>query len=460
MLQVFISHGIESDGDFAQNLAHSLRETGAKVWIAPTSIGFGLNPNQAIEEGIVSSSHFLLIASPLAMESRSVQQEIDIALDLWREGKLKILVVRRHNCSLPRMLRSSFQWADYKEGYIDQLIRDLPFGIEDRKSIVGKLSQELAEGELIEILEESTEAYLSMFEDKTVIDYEIQVRSFLDWYREHPEISGGIGERLKCYQDHLRNKGYADSTIAIYFRRVRNLVQFVVRKDPQLSYLLLHLEEIDTPQIDDETEPIILTGEEAQLLLDTTGVHTHVRLRDTCMLGLFLTTGMWLSEVTGIKTNQISFVNEIMIIYLLGRRRHRERNVKVPYWLAAHIIQWCEIAEIDLGLPDEIVFYGTHKGGLLRKDGNGITDRSVQRIIKHRAVEAGLSELRATDLRYSAAVLCRESGARMDQIAQMLGNKLDRWSRQRLDYLEIDVDDYASDYSPLVDPGRIPRQLF
>jgi hypothetical protein len=100
MTQVFLSHSSE-DAEFALKLATDLRAAGVPIWKAPESILDGEEWVAAIERGITTSTHMLLLKSPAAVRSKWVRFEFNAALSLEKQGKMRIIPIDYLPCNPP-----------------------------------------------------------------------------------------------------------------------------------------------------------------------------------------------------------------------------------------------------------------------------------------------------------------------------------------------------------------------
>lgn len=98
--QVFLSHSTR-DAEMALRLADDLRAAGVPVWKAPESIMEGEEWIQAIQRGLATSTHFLLLQSPAAVASRWVKFEFDAALALYMKDRMRIIPVDYLPCEAP-----------------------------------------------------------------------------------------------------------------------------------------------------------------------------------------------------------------------------------------------------------------------------------------------------------------------------------------------------------------------
>ena len=80
MARLFISYS-RNDEEFARQLATSLSEMGADVWIDIEDIPAGMKWSRAIQEGLDSGQLLIVIISPDSMDSRNVEDEWQYYLD-------------------------------------------------------------------------------------------------------------------------------------------------------------------------------------------------------------------------------------------------------------------------------------------------------------------------------------------------------------------------------------------
>ena len=90
--RVFISYA-KPDEPFASRIAHGLEDMGIKTWIACDQIQAGTLWPMDISEALGSSSHTLVVLSPDSVASHWVKFEVSMAVDLFTQGKMKIIPV-------------------------------------------------------------------------------------------------------------------------------------------------------------------------------------------------------------------------------------------------------------------------------------------------------------------------------------------------------------------------------
>lgn len=112
---VFISHS-SKDSTFANRISRDIKDIGLHVWKAPESILPGEGWVEAIQRGLQRSSFVILIVSPLSVASKWVNLEVELAIQLEREGKITIIPVYYKESTIP-LLWSYFQAVDFKKEY-------------------------------------------------------------------------------------------------------------------------------------------------------------------------------------------------------------------------------------------------------------------------------------------------------------------------------------------------------
>lgn len=105
--RIFVSHNT-LDAPFINPMVDTLRQRGIEVWKAPESILPGEDWVDAIERGLSQSTHVVLVISPSAVESEWVRLEMNTAIRLEREGKIKIIPLNYQPCDVPLL------WGNYQ----------------------------------------------------------------------------------------------------------------------------------------------------------------------------------------------------------------------------------------------------------------------------------------------------------------------------------------------------------
>lgn len=106
--RIFVSHSHSDNAycrAFVAALRHALSGNDEAVWYDEHNLGWG-NIRRTIERELEQRQHFIAILSPAAVESQWVNDEIDAALGLLREGTMRtVSFVTAEKCEVPRLLR-------------------------------------------------------------------------------------------------------------------------------------------------------------------------------------------------------------------------------------------------------------------------------------------------------------------------------------------------------------------
>lgn len=119
--QIFISYA-HQDAAFAQKLADDLQQDGWSVWIYPVSIQPGETWVDAISRGLQESSVFLLVITEVAVRSKWVKRETNVAIELEHKGEMRFFPLLKEPCHVPALWKG-YQWliftGNYEEGWHD-----------------------------------------------------------------------------------------------------------------------------------------------------------------------------------------------------------------------------------------------------------------------------------------------------------------------------------------------------
>jgi hypothetical protein len=100
----------------ARRLAADLEARGIATWLGPRDVDPGSTWPEAIEQGLLSSTHAAILLSEGTLESGAVRQELQMAEMLQIDGKLSILPVLLETVTLPPWLKV-VQYIDFRQSY-------------------------------------------------------------------------------------------------------------------------------------------------------------------------------------------------------------------------------------------------------------------------------------------------------------------------------------------------------
>lgn len=219
------------------------------------------------------------------------------------------------------------------------------------------------------------------------------VRNFRRWLNEH---AGGSGISAATQNYHL---------IAL-----RQFLKYLAKRD----IACLAPEKIELAKIA-ERDIDILYPEEVDTLLAAPGNKTLTDLRDSAILSTLFSTGLRISEALQLDRDDIrADVNEIAV-------RGKGNKVRVVFLSDEARMNLREY--IDQRTDIDPALFIRHKKGTGDQEDLRLNPRSVQRMIKKRAAQAGLTKsITPHTLRHSFATDLLSNGADVRQVQQLLGH--------------------------------------
>jgi len=243
----------------------------------------------------------------------------------------------------------------------------------------------------------------------TLTNYRIDLKSFSDFLGD-----AGIEKidylMLRKYLAHLKNVQYDKKTIARKLACLRSFFKFLCRD----GYLKVNpASDLATPKLDKKL-PFFLDTEETARVLDVPVDYKDVlSLRDKAILETLYSTGMRVSELTGLLITDVDFIGGVAKVRGKGRK---ERLVPVGDTALRAIKQY-----LDRRVIDE---HSRNKADLfLNKTGTRLQDGSVRSIIDKCISAVSIrGNVSPHTLRHSFATHLLDRGADLRSVQELLGH--------------------------------------
>ena len=214
-------------------------------------------------------------------------------------------------------------------------------------------------------------------------------------------------EGIKKYLDHLRDEGRAPTTIS---RNIASLKAFY-------AYLCDKEYISENPAYDLKYEktkrkvPAILTGKEIDRLLSQPELNSFKGCRDKVMLEVLYATGIRVSELINLKSNNIDLEMGYINCTTGNKKRviplHEEAVEVIKYYLVNY--------RKELRKGSKYIF--------INAEGNPISRQGFWKVIKDYAKKARIKkEITPNTLRHSFAAHLIQNGADLKSIQEMLGH--------------------------------------
>ena len=282
--------------------------------------------------------------------------------------------------------------------------------------------------------------WLDRFQQFLAVERNVSVHTCAAYRRDlaefHAFLSGAGGEAVNLSRiDHLRLRRYLAelhkrnqrTSIARKLSALRTFFRYLVREGALATN---PAEAVATPKRN-RYLPKTLSVDEAATLMERGHSTTLLALRDRAILELFYSSGLRISELTGLDVGGLDLRENL--VRVLGKGR-KERIV--PVGRKAHEAL---VAYLDARGPlaDDQPLFANHRGGRL-------TPRSIQRHLKVWLIKAGvLKDISPHALRHSFATHLLDGGADLRAIQELLGHA-SLSTTQR--YTQVSVDQLMAVY--------------
>lgn len=198
------------------------------------------------------------------------------------------------------------------------------------------------------------------------------------------------------------------ASIARKIASVRTFFEYLMRNGVIKRNMAKH---VPTPQ-GEKRLPTFLTVDEVIKLVETPGADSPLQARDSAILELLYSSGLRVSELTGINLEDIDLT--AMNVKVLGKGR-KERLVPVGSKASLALREYLP-GRLELNPGGDYLFVNSRGGRL--------TVRSVDRIIKKYAAISGIPKnISPHVLRHTFATHLLGGGADLRAIQEMLGHK-------------------------------------
>lgn len=243
---------------------------------------------------------------------------------------------------------------------------------------------------------------LKKFEEELVISgmsphtlkmYRFFVNKYLEWANN--EVSSETAKRFLRHL--LLDLGYTNSSVYLASKALKKFFKSIGLKN--------EASKISSPKRP-KSLPKYLNEREIGLMLKKAKERS---LKDYLVLALLAYTGMRVSELCNLKVEDVDTIRRV--IHIRGGKGQKDRIVIIPKHLAEELERYF----VDNNLISGPLFVG--------KNSRGISQRTVQRIVKKYAKEAGISkEVTPHTLRHSFATNMLRRGADIRYIQKLLGH--------------------------------------
>jgi tyrosine recombinase XerC len=216
---------------------------------------------------------------------------------------------------------------------------------------------------------------------------------------------------VRGYLAELGNRGMARGSVIRKVSTIKGFFRYLEREDAIEVNRLLALKSPKKPQ----KLPSYLRMEQVEALLNAPDRDTPQGLRDRAILELLFSSGVRVSELVQLDVNHLARDAGEVIVRGKGEK---ERRVFIGKPARAAISQYLKDGRPHL-LPGRI-----RSGALfLNRDGGRLSARSVQKLVRHYAMKAGIEQRTYPHLlRHSFATHMLDNGAELRVVQELMGH--------------------------------------
>lgn len=249
----------------------------------------------------------------------------------------------------------------------------------------------------------------------TLRNYAIDLNDFLLFIGSEIPLESIDRKLIRSFLSHLSSQKKSKSTIARKLSSLRSFFKFLcARKMIQESPLM----DLENPKLDKKIPPS-LSYSQVERLFQLPNVSNLMGIRDRCMMELLYSSGLRVSELTGMNRSDIS--SEECILRIRGKGK-KERIVPITKnaveWIEKYLLcneRYQKLNGHEKEQDKEAVFLNCH--------GTRLTTRSVDRIFQHYLLLSGLSlHVTPHTIRHTIATHWLEMGMDLKMIQTILGH--------------------------------------
>ena len=200
------------------------------------------------------------------------------------------------------------------------------------------------------------------------------------------------------------------NTQGYYIIAMRNFFKYLIRRDIDI----ISPDKIDLPKSGDR-EINIISEDELIRLLESPDLSDLKGIRDKAILELLFSTGLRVSELCSLNKDSVNLQTGEFPVRGKGRKI---RVVFLSERAKKYLIDWLKARK---EIVDEPLFIGLPN--IKSKNYTRLTSRSIERIIKHYSVKAGITKkVVPHTLRHCFATDLLQNGADLRSVQSMLGH--------------------------------------
>lgn len=218
---------------------------------------------------------------------------------------------------------------------------------------------------------------------------------------------------IRSYLVLLNKKGYARRTVARRISSLRSFYKYLLREEYMENNPFAG---VRTPKLDKKL-PVFLEEGEIDEILELPDKEKKLGIRDQAVLEMLYATGCRVSELAGMKIDDMDFNSRFVLLHGKGSK---DRIVPVGHTCLRVIKEYYKIARTPLMKKYKVE---EHKYVFVNSRGGALTDRSVRRILdKYVRMLSIRKNVSPHTIRHTFATHLLEHGADLRAVQELLGH--------------------------------------
>ncbi|HSX03320.1 MAG TPA: site-specific tyrosine recombinase/integron integrase [Rhabdochlamydiaceae bacterium] len=251
--------------------------------------------------------------------------------------------------------------------------------------------------------------------EHTIRNYSLDLHAFKNFLLADITLEQIDKKTIRNYLAHLNAKKAAKRTILRHIGSLRSFFHYL-KREKKIS--LNPMEEIESPKLEKKL-PIFLSYDQVERLFEQPDIKSYLGLRDRCIMELFYSSGLRVSELVGL--NRKDFEGQNGMLHIRGKGK-KERRIPIT----KNAAKWIEDYLND---PRRLLDSKQHRKQkdseaiFLNKWGERLTVRSVDRNFETYLLKSGLAaSITPHTIRHTIATHWLEKGMDLKTIQVLLGH--------------------------------------
>lgn len=246
--------------------------------------------------------------------------------------------------------------------------------------------------------------------ENTLASYERDIIQFSDYFeKQGKKIFDLTKADMQEYVEHLKENNKSNSTISRSAASVKAFYKYLLSKGLAEENIAI---KVDAPKVD-RKDPLILSSNEIEKLLEQPDTNELKGQRDKAMLEILYATGIRVTELISLKLEDVNLSGG----YIKVKKKNNERHIPLGNLSLKCLKEYINKVRPLLIKTEE------EKTLFINTNGKKMTRQGYWKILKQYKEEANIDkDITPHTIRHSFAVHMLENGAEIKTVQELLGH--------------------------------------